>query len=1413
MFGGGPNALRTVAIAISTLVGLALLFGLLFIQVRDAGLVHMRQLNYGELERVQHQLRDWADVLRVRVDANSDASNTEPRPKPVEQPYAIDDFPVDAVPADRPGWCSRLVGDAKTGAARLVLEFDGTQRRDDRVMLAYGLAKAADTACSRTNMSPILSGGDSRFSPDDLAVVRNDGRVLLVLRGEAAWPANTTMPIAASGAEEDRTVRPGSPLVEPVAIEFGGASFDLYAVPLDLGRSIRLGGADGVDCAPRECMLVALGQRSGVSESLRDLSPIVRTSFAALTVLVLLLIPLLKLRTIDQNGSINWIEVAALIASVPLAITALTLLLATHGDWVWQRLKQDAVADAHGRQLATEINAEVTVSLRNAVELAPCLKTIRPQDNLGFDLRCNLTEQVLPLRSLGVRALYDSRLVPGRVIKLSDFDVVPSVEDRDYFRRLKSETDLLPLQGLPGLKDAPPDPAARDSMSVATWKYTVAQVPDLYQNKSLMVAGVKPDPKYCNDVAKQDCFLLGAKTLTSTLQRPMPPGFGFAVIDPTTFEVLQHSDPTQQHSQSFDDQITRTARLDVLARAMPVQCGGNAAGNPPEATPSAEVLYRGETVRMTLTPACVPRWIVATWYSRTHEQRAVTLAARFAGGFALLILMAVGLLALVGGKLSRDRLIATIWPTPEVLTATGVFSESGHANRDLQTGLPVLAAYLAALLWFLGGDARLWLAFVIVILTAMAFYRAYYRGPPPELKVAGTGGWKALFRGRWAFVSGLVASLTVAVVACAWAGGWELTIFAFLVGGLLAWHLRAVGRWVGSILSLLREHFRRKAERAAQAKSAAPPARPVEGIAQRTRAVRMVQLWAMVLLAVLAPLAAYGAAADATQDAAARRYASEATLAHTGAWLEVSSALAHYCPAVGSKVCDATSPQAASKGPALTFWPTLPARDLSMSQRAKTRDWENFNAVEAIFRQVTSPDEFADFSAPHFDEPARPALGVEVAVAQTPTPAINFAFALMLGVMLLIALALGGSILGLLRMLNHGLFGLHHFEFRSLHPPLAAASLTKALDAIGLRRVLFIDFPFRDYDALCAELDSDNGYEPLHLGQLRDEIEDRPSETFGRKPWVIRGFESIISNGDMRRRALHLLERLASQKEVEIYFFSEMLPMERIKHQREREKYERREAGEQARNFESEAYRWAELFEGFANFRHEEQRPPAELLNSEVIEKQAILDIGFWQHDLGTQANLINDELLAVPSSRVWRQRLTFPMPTQNVPLGPPRPIAAIPVREQINEYLANFLGDYYQSQWVRSSKEEHLVMYHLAHGRFVNADNFSVINNLLTRGLVRREPDFRLMNRSFEHWIRTLEQPRWFERYRAEVEHGGAWNALRIPVLLLAIAGVIAAAYLDQGMSGSLLTMVPAIAAAVPLLIGRIAQTRKELG
>lgn len=1234
--------------------------------------------------------------------------------------------------------------------------------------------------------------------------------MLLVLRGDADWPENVMLVEDEATAGAIRTPA-FKPQTRPVSATVSGSAFDLYAIPLDLGRTIRVGG-DGQACAQRQCVLLALGQRVAPGQSLRELSPVIRTTFFALSVLLLLLIPMLKLRAIDQNGSLHWVEVAALIASVPLALATLALLFATIGHWFQLRHEWDARAMSEASVLAGELEVEVQKTLNKALLVGDCLRA-EGGDACGK----RGPKLVAPLLSANLRNLHDSAVFDERSYP-SNSQPAATVADRRYFRKLATGEGLSPLD--------------------QNWRSAVAKVPSIIDGSSRLVVVLRRDPieqARCReedpppDIAETDadrCFILMSKELTSTLERPMPPGFGYAVIDPESMEVIEHSDASRIHSQHFDEQIGKADWLATFRDAMAAKCARRESNAP--ASPIS-TLYAGDSVRMALATACKPGWIVATWYSKARAQQQVTFPTRLASGVVMLIALVTALLALATGTLDRDRLIATVWPRPDNMDArpaTPAQVEGASANRELAAGLPWLTGYLLVGIVGFGGDLALWHAAMIVLLTALAFYRGYYaRRARATINLASCA--LVLLVGIFSF------AFASQVPGIAYA--------AYLLSGIaLAWNVRRIGaaaRNIGFRLGqrsrngylrfaiLIRRISRRSFARNQRAGEAALPSRwrrrrlrrakEVEAVATKTASVRRVQIWAMLLLAVLPVVSGYRAAYDAVEDA---------TREHAG--FERNQAEIEAFEAIGQMQRDRSSEQNA-KSPAeqckdvadRSIWPCTSSGEKDPEGGAtEVRRWlgEQAAADERWIEpaQADAPDAKA---APRF---------VRVA-ASTDAPAAKAAARDRLGsakagfVALVLALAFAGFSLTLLAMLNHNLFGLHHFEFRSLHPRMTAYKLIETSRDSDIRKILFIDFPWTEYEALKDQLSGGAGFELLHLGQLRDDQTVRSAATLGRKPWVVLGFESIISNNELRQRALLLMERLMSQPEAEIYFFSEMLPIARLKHQRDREKEERRSAGVESRGFESEAFRWAELFESFATFRHEEAEDPEhklEVLFSGSTDAQNRLKL--WREQTGGESRVIDEELRAIPSTKVKKQRITFtmPLPPAATPSGTSPAVASPgrrslpPTREQIYEYLANFLGDYYQSQWVRSSKEEHLVMHHLAHGRFVNADNFSVINNLLTRGLVKRDPNFQLMNQSFAYWIRMLEHPRWFERYRHEVEHGGTWRQLRVPVLMIVVIAGVGGAYLDQGMTGSLVTLVPAIAASVPLIFGRFIQARQGL-
>lgn len=132
------GTLRLAAITLTTLLGLSLMFALHFIQVRNSGIEHKRQLNYGELARVQHQLRDWTDVLRERVRTRTATPTGEVA---VAASRAIEDVPGSAGEAPTPRARAR-------GATRSPLRRARTRRRSGWP------SRAPSGATSRSRLPP-----------------------------------------------------------------------------------------------------------------------------------------------------------------------------------------------------------------------------------------------------------------------------------------------------------------------------------------------------------------------------------------------------------------------------------------------------------------------------------------------------------------------------------------------------------------------------------------------------------------------------------------------------------------------------------------------------------------------------------------------------------------------------------------------------------------------------------------------------------------------------------------------------------------------------------------------------------------------------------------------------------------------------------------------------------------------------------------------------------------------------------------------------------------------------------------------------------------------------------------------------------------------------------------------------------
>ena len=112
---------------------------------------------------------------------------------------------------------------------------------------------------------------------------------------------------------------------------------------------------------------------------------------------------------------------------------------------------------------------------------------------------------------------------------------------------------------------------------------------------------------------------------------------------------------------------------------------------------------------------------------------------------------------------------------------------------------------------------------------------------------------------------------------------------------------------------------------------------------------------------------------------------------------------------------------------------------------------------------------------------------------------------------------------------------------------------------------------------------------------------------------------------------------------------------------------------------------------------------------------------------------------------------------------------------DQIVSHVGLAAGPYYEAIWASCGREERIVLAQLAWEGVANPKAYETILDLLHKGLVCRDPILRLMNRSFQSFVRRA-LPRW-QLVELEEESGtSAWSILKwlLPLPLLLLGGFL---------------------------------------
>ena len=136
--------------------------------------------------------------------------------------------------------------------------------------------------------------------------------------------------------------------------------------------------------------------------------------------------------------------------------------------------------------------------------------------------------------------------------------------------------------------------------------------------------------------------------------------------------------------------------------------------------------------------------------------------------------------------------------------------------------------------------------------------------------------------------------------------------------------------------------------------------------------------------------------------------------------------------------------------------------------------------------------------------------------------------------------------------------------------------------------------------------------------------------------------------------------------------------------------------------------------------------------------------------------------------------------------------------REQLLEELGERAEGYYRGLWESCSRDEQVVLQHLAEEGLVNPKNRRSLRRLMARGLVRRGPSFCLMNESF----RRFACSGFCRRQVIELEQRAApsaWDRFRWPFVAVLAASLAFCFATQQELLDSTLAAVTGLTAGLP--------------
>jgi hypothetical protein len=148
---------------------------------------------------------------------------------------------------------------------------------------------------------------------------------------------------------------------------------------------------------------------------------------------------------------------------------------------------------------------------------------------------------------------------------------------------------------------------------------------------------------------------------------------------------------------------------------------------------------------------------------------------------------------------------------------------------------------------------------------------------------------------------------------------------------------------------------------------------------------------------------------------------------------------------------------------------------------------------------------------------------------------------------------------------------------------------------------------------------------------------------------------------------------------------------------------------------------------------------------------------------------------------------------------------------EQILEELAERATPYYQRLWQSCDADERVVLEHVAQHGLASAASRRVVRRLLGKGLLRKDPDLRLMNDSFRRFVLTAECRKEVAMLE-ELAEPSVWDRLRLPLGMTSLATLLFLVITQREAFDATVAMAAGVTTAVPTLV-RLTNFLTQLG